>query len=103
MTTGAPAAGPFAVSTYRARLRRAASTAAEHGIDVLLITPSPDYAYLLGYNAPALERLTCLVVPAEGGPALVLPALEEPLARHRLGDLVDDIELVAWHETDDPI
>ena len=103
MTTGAPAAGPFAVSTYRARLRRAASTAAEHGIDVLLITPSPDYAYLLGYKAPALERLTCLVVPAEGPPVLVLPRLEEPLARHRLGELGDDIEIVPWDETDDPI
>src|ERR687896_2686299 len=103
MTTGAPTAGLFAASTHRARLRRAAAAAGEHGVDVLLITPSPDYAYLLGYAAPALERLTCLVIPADGGPALVLPALEEPLARHRLGDLVDDIELVAWHETDDPI
>jgi Xaa-Pro aminopeptidase len=84
-------------------LRRAASTAAEHGIDVLLITPSPDYAYLLGYKAPALERLTCLVVPAEGPPVLVLPRLEEPLARHRLGELGDDIEIVPWDETDDPI
>ena len=103
MTTGAPAAGPFAVSTYRARLRQAASTAAEHGIDVLLITPSPDYAYLLGYKAPALERLTCLVVPADGAAVLVLPRLEEPLARHRLGELGDDIEIVPWDETDDPI
>jgi Xaa-Pro aminopeptidase len=103
MTTGAPAAGPFAASKHRARLQRAASTAAEHGIDVLLITPSPDYAYLLGYSAPALERLTCLVVPAEGPPVLVLPRLEEPLAHHRLGELGDDIEIVPWDETDDPI
>src|SRR5918999_3976393 len=103
MTTGAPTAGLFAPATHRARLRRAAAAASDHGVDMLLITPSPDYAYLLGYAAPALERLTCLVIPADGGPVLVLPALEEPLARHRLGDLVDDIEIVAWHETDDPI
>ncbi len=67
MTTGAPAAGLFAASTHRARLRRAAEAAAERAVDVLLITPSPDYAYLLGYSAPALERLTCLVLPVRGG------------------------------------
>jgi Xaa-Pro aminopeptidase len=103
MTTGAPAAGLFAASTHRARLRRAAEAAAERAVDVLLITPSPDYAYLLGYSAPALERLTCLVLPVEGVPVLVLPRLEEPLARHALGDLSDDVEIVPWDETDDPI
>lgn len=70
---------------------------------MLLITPSPDYAYLLGYRAPALERLTCLVIPAEGEASLVLPRLEEPLARHELGELAEAIQLVAWDETDDPI
>src|SRR5687768_12705876 len=103
MTTGAPAAGLFAASTHRGRLKRAATAASDGGIDVLLITPSPDYAYLLGYSAPALERLTCLVIPAEGPPVLVLPRLEEPLARHGLGDLADDVEIVPWDETDDPI
>ncbi len=103
MTTGAPAAGLFAASTHRARLRRVASAAAERGVDAVLITPSPDYAYLLGYTAPALERLTCLVIPVEGDPVLVLPRLEEPLARHGLGELVDDLEIVPWDETDDPI
>jgi Xaa-Pro aminopeptidase len=102
MTTGAPAAGLFAASTHRARLRRAAAAAAERAVDALLITPSPDYAYLLGYSAPALERLTCLVLPVEGVPVLVLPRLEEPLARHSLGALVDEIEIVPWDETDDP-
>ena len=70
---------------------------------MLLITPSPDYAYLLGYQAPALERLTCLIVPADGEPALVLPRLEEPLARHQLGQLADEMTIVPWDETDDPI
>jgi Xaa-Pro aminopeptidase len=103
MTTGAPAAGLFAASTHRARLRRAAAAASERGVDALLVTPSPDYAYLLGYSAPALERLTCLVIPVDGRPVVVLPRLEEPLARHGLGPLVDDVEIVAWDETDDPI
>jgi Xaa-Pro aminopeptidase len=89
-------------SLYADRLARAAKAAAAHDIDALLITPSPDYAYLLGYHAPALERLTCLVVAAAGQPALVVPRLEAPLARHELGELADQIELYAWDETDDP-
>lgn len=84
-------------------MTRAAQAAGERGVDALLITPSPDYAYLLGYRAPALERLTCLIVPAEGQPVLLLPRLEEPLARHELGELVDGIAIVPWDETDDPI
>jgi Xaa-Pro aminopeptidase len=92
----------FAASVHADRLRRAAREAAARDVLALLITPSPDYAYLLGYHPPALERLTCLIVPAEGAPSLVMPRLEEPLARHELGDLTDEIDLLPWDETDDP-
>ena len=88
---------------HRDRIQRAAAAAGERGVDALLITPSPDYAYLLGYRAPAMERLTCLVVPADGEPTLVLPRLEEPLARHELGAMADVVRIVAWEETQDPI
>lgn len=71
-------------------------------MDALLFTPSPDFGYLLGYQPPALERLTCLIVQPDAGVALVLPHLEEPLARHQLGSLVEAVDLVPWDETDDP-
>jgi Xaa-Pro aminopeptidase len=103
MTNDAAAASGVARSPYRERLRRSAAAAAERGVDALLITPSPDYAYLLGYRAPAMERLTCLIIPAEGQASLVVPRLEEPLARHELGDLADAVEIIPWDETDDPI
>ncbi|MGH2417293.1 MAG: M24 family metallopeptidase, partial [Candidatus Limnocylindria bacterium] len=93
----------FEPSVHRERLAKAARAASERSVDALLITPSHDYAYLLGYAAPALERLTCLIVPADGEVVLVLPRLEEPLARHELGELADEVTLVAWDETDDPI
>lgn len=87
---------------HRRRLQRAAEEAAERGIDALLITPSPDYLYLLGYRAPVLERLTCLVVRPGAEAVLILPRLEEPLARHELADLADAVALIPWEETDDP-
>jgi Xaa-Pro aminopeptidase len=102
MTLLPAAVEPFAPSVYRQRLRRAAEEAERRGLAALLLTPSPDYAYLLGYRPPSLERLTCLVLSADGAPTVVLPRLEEPLARHELGELVDSVELATWDETDDP-
>jgi Xaa-Pro aminopeptidase len=71
------------------------------GLDAILLTPGPDLRYVTGYEARAYERLTCLVVPAEGSPSLLVPLLELPAARAagvgRLG-----VELIAWHETEDP-
>jgi Xaa-Pro aminopeptidase len=72
---------------------------AEAGIDVLLITPGTDLRYLTGYHAVALERLTCLVLPAKEEPFLVVPRLELPAAR-AVPEL--SVEVVAYDETDDP-
>jgi Xaa-Pro aminopeptidase len=92
----------FADTVYADRLLRATAEASARSIGALLVTPSADYEYLLGYRPPALERLTCLILPVDGAPALILPRLEEPLARHAIGALADGIELVPWDETDDP-
>src|ERR1700674_2008460 len=92
----------FADAVYADRLERATAEAAARGIGALLVTPSADYHYLLGYRAPAMERLTCLVLPVEGTPTLVAPRLEEPLARQALGELADRLESVPWSESDDP-
>ncbi|MER7011389.1 Xaa-Pro peptidase family protein [Saccharopolyspora sp. NPDC000359] len=88
-------------SVLAARLTRAADTAAAADLDALLITPGSDLRYLLGAGGESHERLTCLVLPADGKPALVLPKLEElgfadiPLAE--LG-----IEAVTWVDGQDP-
>ena len=87
-------------SEFRRRLARAASQAGIAGIDALLISPGPDLRYLTGYKANALERLTCLIVPAEGVPQLVVPQLEVPAAAaSRVGEL--DLEVIGWRETED--
>jgi Xaa-Pro aminopeptidase len=97
-----PAGTRFADAVYADRIQRATSEAAARGIGALLVTPSADYKYLLGYRAPALERLTCLILPVDGTPTLVVPRLELPLARGSIGALADELELMPWDETDDP-
>jgi Xaa-Pro aminopeptidase len=81
------------------RLRRAAESAQQAGIDALLLTPGADLRYLIGYDALPLERLTCLVVPARGEPVLVVPLLERMAAEASGADAV--VKIVAHGETDD--
>jgi Xaa-Pro aminopeptidase len=83
------------------RLRRAQLAASKAGLDALLISPGPDLRYLTGYQALPLERLTCLVLPADGDPVLVVPGLERAAA---LASPVAglDLEVVDWPEGDDP-
>ena len=102
MTLLAPSSARFSTSVYAERLRSAAREAATRDVSALLITPSPDYTYLLGYAAPALERITCLIVMADGRPTLVLPRFEQPLALGELGELASEVDLATWDETDDP-
>lgn len=83
------------------RIARAQQAAGAAGLDALLVTPGPDLRYLTGYEALPLERLTCLVVPAEGEAFLVAPQLEVPAAlASPVGGL--GIEVAGWGETEDP-
>jgi Xaa-Pro aminopeptidase len=84
-----------------ARLRDVGTATAAAGLDALLLTPGPDLRYVTGYDAHQSERLTCLVVPADGDPLLVVPRLELPAAQASpAGRLA--LELAGWDETDDP-
>lgn len=63
------------------RLREVAAATGAAGIDAVLLTPGPDLRYVTGYEAHQLERLTCLVIPADGAPFMVVPRLEVPAAQ----------------------
>jgi len=62
------------------RLVDAQAATAAAGLDALLLSPGADLRYLTGYDAHQLERLTLLVLPAEGEPTLIVPRLERPAA-----------------------
>jgi Xaa-Pro aminopeptidase len=83
------------------RLIRAKQAAADAGLDALLLTPGADLHYLTGYEAMPLERLTCLAVPTDGDPFLIVPLLEEPAAKASPAGS-SGIEIVSWTETENP-
>src|SRR3954447_1601691 len=69
------------------------------GVDVLLLSVGPDLPYLTGYDAMPLERLTMLVLPADGDATLVVPRLEAP----RVEEQPDVFSIRPWGETEDPV
>jgi len=54
--------------------------------------------YLCGYRMHASERLTCLVLTADGAATIVVPGLESPRAKTAAPDLAQR----TWAETEDP-
>jgi Xaa-Pro aminopeptidase len=89
--------GALASRHDRADRVRARMAALE--VDVLLLSHGADLPWLTGYRAMPLERLTMLVMPAEGDPVLVVPALEAP--RVAAADTL--FSLQPWADTEDPI
>ncbi|QDZ14716.1 M24 family metallopeptidase [Humibacter ginsenosidimutans] len=91
----------FAASVYSSRLERAAELARDSGLDAVVVTPGPDFQYLLGSRAATFERLTALVVPAQGEPFVVVPRMElAALRASAVGEA--GIELRDWVDGDDP-
>ncbi|MFW6010247.1 MAG: M24 family metallopeptidase [Actinomycetota bacterium] len=83
------------------RLARVRSALREQGLDALLVGPSADLRYLVGYHALPLERLTMLVVPADGQAVLVVPELEAARAADSGADQL--VSLRTYGEVDDPM
>ncbi|KUL75408.1 MULTISPECIES: aminopeptidase P family protein [unclassified Streptomyces] len=99
MSGTAPA--PFTADDYRARMERAVGAAASAGLAGLLVAPGPDMVWLTGYSPPAdTERLTLLVLTADHGPVLVVPALEAPDAAKATGAPVTTLR--DWTDGQDP-
>lgn len=91
-------------AVFADRIRRAGDAAAQHDVELLLITPGADLRYLVGAAGASHERLTCLLVPASGHlapPAIVVPRLEAPgLAGLGLDEL--GVEVLTWTDDEDP-
>lgn len=88
----------YDTNVYVDRLQRAQGEMERQGIDLLVVGPSDDLIYLIGYPGHESERMSVLVLPREGTPHYVVPRLEAPhLAQQR-----DLLEVITWEETEQP-
>ncbi|WP_405484841.1 M24 family metallopeptidase [Streptomyces sp. NBC_00009] len=97
--TATPA--PFTADDYKARMERAARSAADAGLAGVLVAPGPDMVWLTGYSPTAdTERLTMLVLAPGHDPVLVVPTLEAPDAAKAVG--AKALTLRDWTDGKDP-
>ena len=87
---------------YTERIRAAQAIAKADGFAAILVGVGADMRYLAGYPAMPLERLTMLVIPADGEVSLVAPRLEATPARKCPAAAAGDLPVVTWEETGDP-
>lgn len=73
----------------------------DSGVAAMVVTPGADLRFLAEYDAKALERLTALVITANGSSVLIAPQLEEGEARNS-GFGQAGGRVVTWAETEDP-
>ncbi len=81
------------------RVERVRAAMAASGVEALLLSLGADLPWLSGYEAMPLERLTMLVLPADGDGVLVVPELEAA----RVEPAPEVFELRPWAEGDDPV
>ena len=84
---------------YSERCDRTADRLREIGADGLLCFPSRNLQYLTGFHEEPGERHLFLVLPAEGDPALLVPALYETQIRE--GTTVPEVR--TWEDGEDPV
>ncbi|PQZ58029.1 MULTISPECIES: Xaa-Pro peptidase family protein [unclassified Microbacterium] len=92
---------PFPASVYAARLDRAATLAAEAGLEAIIVGPGPDLQYLVGVEGDTIERLTALVISTDGTATVIVPRME--LAKVRttaVGEL--GLAVADWVDGEDP-
>lgn len=81
---------------YAERLAAVQARMRDAGTDWMLLSIGSDLPYFSGYEAPYTERLTALIVPAEGESTLLVPELEAPRVPE------GPFERIAWADSEDP-
>ncbi|HEX5467179.1 MAG TPA: Xaa-Pro peptidase family protein [Candidatus Limnocylindrales bacterium] len=93
---------PIPAARYRDRLTASREALRAAGARALLVGPGAELRWLVGYAAPALERLTMLVLPLDEPPVLIVPRLERAGGAAAPAVAAGDVDLRSWEETDDP-
>lgn len=88
------------VGERKGRVNKAQSLMRKAGIGALLMEPGSSMHYFTGIDWWRSERLTAVVIPAEGDFAVVTPYFEEPSVRESMA-FGDDVR--TWNEDEDPL
>lgn len=81
------------------RLERAQAAMQHLGIDALAVAPGTNLLYLTGLGLHTKLRLTLAVIPQQGQPGIVLPAMEAPRVQ---AALQTPARLYPWADGADP-
>ena len=93
-----PLPAPLKPDVFRDRQAKLRAAAKARGMDVLFVTPSTNLAYAANVDMGRSERLTALLLFAEGPAVLLTPAFEKDNVER--GAVVD--EIATWKEDEDP-
>jgi Xaa-Pro dipeptidase len=95
-----PLPPPISSAERMQRLRKARDLMRANGIGVVLVESGPSLDYLTGIQWWRSERLTGVVIPAEGEPIVVTPFFESPSIKEMLGV---PAEVRTWQEDEEPL
>lgn len=72
---------PFEMAEYERRLVAVRKAMSERQLDALLVTTPENIYYLTNHHTPAYDSFQALLLPVGGEPTLVVPLIEELIAR----------------------
>ena len=93
-------APPITGEERLARLARARALMQKNGIGAVLVESGPSLDYFTGIKWSRSERLTGVVIPAQGDPIVVTPFFEGPTIREMLAV---PAEIRTWQEDEEPL
>jgi len=82
------------------RLRKARDLMRKNGMGAVIVESGPSLDYLTGIQWWRSERLTAVVIPAEGDPIVVTPFFESPSIKEML---LVPAEIRTWQEDEEPL
>jgi len=91
---------PISREERMARLARARELMQRNGIGAVLVESGPSLDYFTGIQWWRSERLTGVVIPAQGDPIIVTPFFEKPSIEEML---LVPAEIRTWQEDEEPL
>lgn len=83
------------LSELERRASAASEAMARHGLEYLVLTPSPNFRYLAGFYEETYERIELLILTSSGERVLLIPSLSTPPQW-----VHESFDVVMWSDSD---